>query len=484
MGDSSAGDTGRDRRGWRGAFREWQGWKAMAPWRWRSPAQLLVGSFALLVLLGTLGLRWLPGLYVGPSLGWLDALFTATSAVCVTGLVVADTGSRFTLTGQGFLLLLIQLGGLGILTFSTAVIVALGRRLSLAHEAATGGVAEVVPEIDLRQLAASVVGFTLTFEAVGFGCLYFLWLPHFGAAETLRHAVFHAVSAFCNAGFSTFPDSLAGFARSTPTQLVIMGLVVAGGVGFVTLEELRFHWRVRRAGRRHRLSLHTRLVLVTTGALLLIGWVLFVLFEWDVGLGSLPPWARVLNGLFLSVTARTAGFATLDYAQLSDASCFLTILLMFVGGSPGSTAGGIKTTTVAVLVVLALSRMGGEEVARAWHRSIPEETVQRAMGLFVLAAVLISGAIFVLTATEVGHVPHPLASGSFLRHAFEVASAFNTVGLSMGTTPQLSVPGRLLIVLLMFVGRVGPLSVAAALVLRQRRRRGRLRYAFEDVVIG
>lgn len=446
--------------------------------------QLFVGSFLLLAALGTLGLRLLPGLYTGERLGWLDALFTAVSAVCVTGLIVVDTATYFTPAGQAFLLLLIQLGGLGIVTFTSLIIVALGRRLSLRHESATGGSPDVAPHVDSRRLARDVVLFTLAIEAVGAALLYALWIPRFGWDGALWPAVFHSVSAFCNAGFSTFTDSLIGMQGSALTLLAVGALVVAGGIGFLTLEELYLVRAARREGRRFRISLHSRIVLATTAVLLAGGWLAFALFEWRMTLAGLPWWDRVANALFLSVTPRTAGFNNVDYLQATDATNFLTIILMFIGGSPGSIAGGMKTTTFALVALLAWSRFRGREVVSLWGRSVPDETIQRAVGLAVVAFSVVTVAIFAYTATELSDVPHGEGGGLFIRYMFEAVSAFNTVGLSMGVTGGLSTAGKWLTVLLMFLGRVGPLTFAAALALRAPTPAGEFRYAYEEVAVG
>jgi trk system potassium uptake protein TrkH len=446
--------------------------------------QLFSASFLFLILMGTLGYRFLPGLYTGERLGWLDALFTATSAVCVTGLIVVDTATYFTPAGQAFTLLLIQLGGLGMLTFTSLIILVLGRRLSLRQERLTHLAIEAAPHLDGRKLVRDVVIFTAAIEAMGALLLYLLWIPRMGWAGAIWPAIFHSVSAFCNAGFSTFSDSLIGFQNAPYSLGVIMVLIVVGGIGFLTLEELRLWHRARSAGRTFRITVQSRLVLVMTALLLVGGWIAFTLFEWRTALAGLPPSARVLNGLFLSVTARTAGFNNIDYAQATDSTNFLTILLMSVGGSPGSTAGGLKTTTVALIALLAWARFRGFETPSVWGRSIPDETLRRAMGLFVAAFVLVTFSIFLFTAVEIGAVAHTRAGGSFLVYMFEAASAFNTVGLSMGATPELSAPGRFLAILLMFLGRVGPLTFAAAVALPAAHTAGEFRYAYEDVVVG
>jgi trk system potassium uptake protein len=460
-------------------------------WRGLTAPKVFVGSFLLLILLGTLGLRLLPGLYVDERLGWLDSLFTATSAVCVTGLIVVDTATYFTRAGQLYLLLLIQLGGLGMVTFTTLIILALGRKLSLRQESVTVQ-RDVAPHLDLRHLLRDVLLFTLAFEFLGALLLTMAWVPRFGFGDAVFHAVFHAVSAFCNAGFSTFGDSLMGFASDSWTLGVIMTLIIIGGIGFLVMEELYVRGPAHRHMRRRRasdplvprLSLHSRIVLGTTALLLLTGWAFFTAYEWNLTFGGLDPLHRLVNGLFMSVTARTAGFNTIDYGQASDGSNFFTILLMFIGGSPGSTAGGLKTTTIALIGLLALARLRGHTYTSLFGRTIPEETIQRAVGLFVVAFGVVTAAIFILTTTEIGAVSHQVAEASFLRYMFEAVSAFNTVGLSMGVTQDLSTPGRVVTVLLMYIGRVGPLTFAAAIALRRIPLSREIRYAYEDVVIG
>jgi trk system potassium uptake protein TrkH len=470
-------------RGWINDWEVGGGGRKISLWRRASAPQLFVGSFLFLIVLGTAGLKTLPGLYTGEPLGWLDALFTATSAVCVTGLIVVDTATFFTPAGQAFLLLLIQLGGLGMITFSTLIILALGRRLSVRQETLSSASAEVAPHVDVQQLSRDVVLFTFGIEAVGAVILYLLWFQEMGVREAVWPAVFHAVSAFCNAGFSTFSDSLMGFQAAPFTQLAIMALIVVGGIGFLTLEELYLRRRAEREDRAFRISLHSRIVLATTAALIVGGWLFFTVFEWRVALADIPIWARPINSLFMSVTARTAGFHTIDYGEAADGSNFLTILLMSIGGSPGSTAGGLKTTTVALIALLAWARFRGVEITSLWGRSVPEETVQRAIGLFVAAFVVVTAAIFAYTSTEIGPVAHT-RGGGFLLYMFEAVSAFNTVGLSMGVTDELSTPGRWFTILLMYVGRVGPLTFAAAIALRRPTPAGEFRYAYEDVVVG
>jgi len=406
----------------------------------------------------------------------VDALFTSTSAVCVTGLIVVDTATFFTIGGQAWILLLIQLGGLGMVAFSSIIIIALGRRLSLRREALSSDLHDAAPNVDMRRLTVDILRFTLAFEVAGAAALYILWIPRFGWNGAAWPAVFHSVSGFCNAGFSTFSDSLMGFQQSPFSLAVIMALIIAGGLGFLVLEELRLHYQAGRQGQIFRISLHSRIVIGTTIALVLGGWLLLGVFEGGRTLGHLSIWHKATNSLFMSVTPRTAGFHTIDYAQVSDSGNFLTIILMMIGGSPGSTAGGIKTTTFALMGLLAWSRLRGFEATNFASRSLRKETTERAVGLFVISFGLVTAGIFALTATE-------RHEGRFLSHMFEVTSAFNTVGLSMGETPTLSRAARMLAILLMFFGRIGPLTLAASIAIRQFGR-SNFRFAYEDVVVG
>ena len=452
-------------------------------WQTLSPSQVFVGSFLLLIGLGTVGFRVLPGLYTGAPLGWLDALFTATSAICVTGLIVVDTATYFTTWGQAYVLLLIQLGGLGIISFTSLIIVALGRRLSLRQETLTSGAAGVVEDVDYRDLTWAIFRFTAGAEMGGALGLYLCWGPQLGWTEAVWPAVFHSISAFCNAGFSTFSDSLMGFQGNLPLLGVVMALIVVGGLGFLTLEELYVWRRVRRQATRFRLSVHSQIVLGTTAVLIVGGWVAFTAFEWDSTLAGMSIAERLVNGLFASVTPRTAGFNTIDYAQVEAETSVLTLLYMVIGGSPASTAGGVKTTTVALLGLMAWARLRGRPTTSISGRTIPEATIQKSMSLVIVAVALMALGSFLFSITEIPEVI-PAAEAPFLTHLFEVVSAFNTVGLSMGATGTLSGAGRVVTVLLMVIGRVGTLTFVAAMAREPRRITGGFRYAHEDVAIG
>ena len=442
--------------------------------------QLFVLSFGVLIAVGTLGFLLLPGLYVGPGLGLVDALFMATSAVCVTGLTVVDTATYFTPLGQAWIALLIQLGGLGMLTFTTLLILLLGRRATLHVEEAAGSHAFVLRHLSGQGLIKRIVAYTFSLEAAGAVVLWLLWRKSLGTAGAVGPAVFHAISAFSNAGFSVFSSSLADFQRSPLTLLTISSLIIVGGLGFVVLADLRAHYL---AHRRWRIGTHTRLVLLTSGILLVGGTLLYLLFESGGVLSELAWPARWLNAFFMAVTPRTAGFNTVDYNVISNPALFLTMLLMIIGGSPGSTAGGMKTTTIALLALAFVARLRGKQVVSVWGRTVPEGTVQRAAGLAIGALSVLALAFFLLAMTEFS-AAGVLDRTGFVQLLFEAHSAFGTVGLSMGTTPVLTTAGRLIITGLMFIGRIGPLAIASAMAFAEVRAPVKYRYSYEDVVVG
>lgn len=442
-----------------------------------SPARLFVLSFAGLIAMGALGFLVLPGLYTGLGLNAVDALFMATSAVCVTGLTLVDPGTALTGFGQLWLALLIQLGGLGILTLTTLVMARLGGA-SLTMEEAGGG---RIPlrHVDERRLLTTVVAVTFAVEGSGALILWLDWRERFGDVGAIWPALFHAISAFCNAGFSLFPDSLVGLRGSPVTLGVVGGLIVLGGLGFVVMEDLR----ARARGRTARLSVQSRLVLTSTAILLFAGWAHYLYFEWSHELASLPVIDKVTNALFMSVTARTAGFNTVDYGQVSNPSYYFTILLMLVGGSPGSAAGGIKTTTFSALLLALRARLRGDTDVTIFGRSLPPETISRAAGLALGSLIFLGAMVFLLMVTESPVVGYR-DRGHLLDLVFEAHSAFGTVGLSTGVTGTVTPAGRVVLSLLMFAGRVGPAALVAAMITAAARRRVTYRLGREDIMIG
>lgn len=453
-------------------------------WRNTSAPTLFVGSFAILIAIGTLGLLILPGIYTGPRLGVVDALFTITSAVCVTGLNVVDPATWFTRWGQLWILLFIQLGGLGLVTLTSLIIGVMGRRLSLRSEMIAGPPVEISHQSDLLGLTRAVAKFTFAIEGIGALVIFFTLLPDHAPLDAAWHAVFHAVSAFCNAGFSTFSGNLTGQADHATLLTAISFLVVIGGFGYLSSSELIRWWRAGGLRGPARLSTHTFSALSVTAVLLVVGTLLFALFEWDGVLAEMGFLDKWVNAWFMSVTPRTAGFASVDYGSVGNPTAYFTILLMVVGGSPGSTAGGIKTTALAVLVALALGRIRGRRTVEIHHRSIPEGTVERTVSLTLLAFAVMTAGIFWLSFTETTGTDLDEARAAFLPLFFEVVSAFGTAGVSMDVTPTLSPFGKLSVVALMFMGRVGPLSFFAAISMRGRGETRAVRSAREDVIIG
>jgi trk system potassium uptake protein TrkH len=412
----------------------------------------------------------------------LDAAFTAVSAVCVTGLSVVDAGTRFTPAGQAVVLGLIQVGGLGLMTYAVFASILLGRRIAftdrmliqetLHHSAAPG----------VRRLVKHILYFTIATEAAGALLLWLRFRTQFPAAEAVWQSVFHAVSAFCNAGFSLLPDNLVRYRGDWLVNLVIGGLVLVGGLGFLVAMEIEDALRARVRRQRPRLSLHAKLALAVSGLLLVGGVALFLALEWGNLLRGLPLGEKLLAACFQSVVPRTAGFNTLDYGRASTDTLFLTIFLMFVGASPGSTGGGIKTTTLGLLAALLVARWRGHGRATVFGRTIPHAVMDRALALTMITWGLTTVATFALVLVETRGVPFGDASPRFVALMFEVVSAFGTVGLSTGVTPYLSPPAKLILMLLMFVGRVGPLTLVMA--IGSRTRAGRFRYAEENVMVG
>lgn len=445
-----------------------------------SPGTALVLYYASAILLGSILLS-LPWASQGPELSWLDALFTATSAQCVTGLVVVDTGSQLTLFGQLVVLILIQTGGLGITTFSVYLFSYLGSSLTLRNRKLIEETLLPFPYASLRELIRGVFILTFVIEAIGAALLAIRLVPQLGWGQGLYSAIFHSISAFCNAGFSLYPDSIVGYRGDGLVNLTLIFLITCGGLGFLVLQEMLGMTRKPR-GTRRRLSLHSRLVLITSLVLTLGGALLLGALEAPSELHRLSPGEGFWTMIFQSVSARTAGFNSLDLNLLEVPSLFLLVFLMFVGASPGSCGGGIKTTSLALLFAILVSRLRGENHTNIFRRTIPEELTTRALTLMMLSLLVCGLAIFLLLAAQLYGQPALESRGAFLAYVFEAISAFATVGLSLGVTAKLLPAGKLIIILLMFIGRVGILTLAFAFVRRARRRS--VIYSQEQIMIG
>jgi trk system potassium uptake protein TrkH len=442
-----------------------------------------VASFLILILAGAVALRLLP-MRNGQHLSFIDALFMSTSPTCVTGLSVVDIGKEFTLWGQLTILALIQLGGLGIMTLSTALLVVLGRSLSFRSRFAVQDTYAHTPQVDVHVLLRNIILFTFSFEALGSVLLFVRFREQFDTATAWYYAIFHAISAFCNAGFGLFSDSLMSYRGDVLVNLTIAGLIIMGGIGFVVLHELVRAWRSAHSLSRYwnQLSLHNKMVLSVTAFLLAFGMLFFLLSEWSTTLKDLPLSEKLLAAFFQSVTPRTAGFNTLDYGSMNNITLLGTIVLMFIGASPGSTGGGVKTSTLGVFLALIRAHISGSEHVHAFKRSISEGTINRAFGIFIVSTVIIMLGAAGLLISEVGAAPYKESQYRVIEIIFEVTSAFGTVGLSTGLTPNLTAWGKFILVVIMYTGRLGPLVLAVA--IRQKKARGQYIYAEEQMMIG
>lgn len=437
------------------------------------PARLTLVSFGIGAVVGAVLLTLPMSLRDPAKASFVDGLFMATSALCVTGLAPFGVAATYTPFGQGVLLVLVQLGGLGIMVLSAFLSIVVGQRMQTRATAVMAEMIDADSFEAFRRTVVVIVASTLFIEALGAVALWGLFEGHLdvglrwdedspmaGAGDTRWAAVFHAVSAFCNAGFSLCRDGLVPFSGSPGVLGVIMVLIVVGGIGFPVLDELLRRLAHKLQGKRPpRLSLHARAALLATAFFLAAGAVMFLVLEWGQTMRGMPVWQKLLAAIFQSVTTRTAGFNSLDFGAMRPATLFITCALMFVGGSPASTAGGIKTTTIYVLYASLKAELTGLAAPRMLGRSLGAATVRKAAGLTFLSLGIVSVLVIALMLTD-RHEPHRLL--------FEAVSAFGTAGLSTNLTPELSVPGRLVVTLAMFIGRIGPMTLALALSTESR----------------
>lgn len=417
-----------------------------------SPANLILIGYVGTILTGTL-LLLLPSMVTpGNTLSFIDALFTSTSAVCVTGLIVVDTATFYTFWGQLVILLLFQAGGLGYMSLTTVLALAFRRRIEYRDRLAIKESLSQESPGGVVRFTITILKYTLIVEGVGALLLFFAFLRYLPPGRALFTAVFHAVSAFCNAGFSIFTDSLEGFVLDPYIILVMVGLIILGGLGFIVIAE------IIRNKRAH--TLHARVVLRTTMILIAAGFCIILLFEWNNPdtLGALPVGGRLLAGLFHSVTPRTAGFNTISVNLFYPSTLLVTMFLMFIGASPGGTGGGVKTTVFTILVGFVHSALRGKKTLEICNRRIPQLTANRAISLVVVASLYVLGVVVAIMLIQ------PFTPIDTL---FEVVSAFGTVGLSTGVTAELLSLNKFLIIITMYIGRVGFFSL---LMLRWHRR--------------
>ena len=444
------------------------------PLNWNlSTYQVLVQGFTVLILSGAVLLMLPISSLEGTSLSFTDALFTATSAVCVTGLVVVDTGTYFSLFGQLVILFLIQVGGLGIMTLTTVFAVISGKRIYLKERLC---IQEATNQLDMTgvvRLTLYIIKVTLALEFIGGTVLAFRFYQDFGTLG-VYYGYWHAISAFCNAGFDLFGGfrSITGYVTDGTVNFMIAGLIITGGIGFPVIADIWHHYANRR-----KLSLHSKLVLVTTAGLIIAGAVLILLAETSnvKTLGDLPIADKVLASLFQSVTARTAGYNTIDIASLREGTLLVMIFLMFIGASPSSMGGGIKTTTFAVILCSIASSIFARTEAEVFHRQIPQTAKGKAFTVATVSLLLILAITIILSFIE--ELPA-------LALLFEVTSAFGTVGLSTGITPTLSSMSKLFLVITMFAGRVGTMTLLMAVIAKSQKNRAQLRYPEEKLIVG
>ncbi|BEP28610.1 TrkH family potassium uptake protein [Helicovermis profundi] len=440
-----------------------------------NPAQVLVLGFLSVILIGTFLLNLPIASNSGRSIGFVNALFTSTSAVCVTGLVVVDTGTFWTTFGKVVILLLIQIGGLGFMTMATSIALIVGKRISLKSRMIMQEALNQFTISGVVRLTKYIIYATFLIEGVGAFFLSLKFIPIYGLKKGLFFSVFHAISAFCNAGFDIIGNgkSLTPFVGDGIINITIMTLIIVGGLGFTVVIDMI------KTRNFKRLSLHSKFVIFLTLILLSTGFILVFILEFNnpLTLGNLPLKDKILAALFHSVTPRTAGFNTLDMGSLKVPTQFLTIVFMFIGGSPSSTAGGIKTTTFGLVILHVISVIMGKDDTEIFKRRISREAINRALAILSIGISVIILITMILTITE--------TSLSFLDLFFETVSALGTVGLTLGITAKLSIFGKLAIAATMFFGRLGPLTIVIALARRkQNGKKGLIRYPEGKIIVG
>jgi potassium uptake TrkH family protein len=436
------------------------------------PAQTMILSYLVLIFSGTVLLMLPKATPSNVSISFIDALFTATSAACVTGFNVIDTAGGFTMTGKLIILFLFQIGGLGIMTFSSFLALFFGQGISIRERVMLNQVMNIDKIGMISTVLRNAVILTLSIEAAGAVLLMFFWSDQgWTVSQLIFNSVFHSVSAFCNSGFSTFSDNLTAYHQHIGVLITISALVILGGLGFIViLELLGGTVQTKKAPRRLRLSIQSRMVLIISGLLLLTGFVLlYVLDNHENG------WNRALTAFFNSVTARSCGFNTVDFATLNNSSILIMMILMFIGASPGSTGGGIKTTTLGILWASIGAIITGQNRIVIFKRRIPFLVLNRALVVFAFSVMAVVISAFLLSITE---------EAPIIDIIFESVSAFSTVGLSRGLTQLLTINGKLIIILVMFIGRLGALTLAFAITAPTELPSVKVEYPSESVMIG
>lgn len=446
----------------------------------RSPQRMILLSFLAVIGIGTALLMQPFVMSSGSPLSFVDALFTATSATCVTGLVVNNVALDFSTSGQWIILILIQIGGLGIMTFSTFFMALFVGRISVAGKDVIIDTFSQNPILELGKLIKVIFTFTIVLEFAGWLMLSVIFLQHYSFSEALYQGLFHSISSYCNAGFSIMDGGYLNYSSNWFFSGVSMLLIIAGGLGFMVIFDFNAQLRYPHKGIFRRLSLHSKIVLLSTMVLIVAGSLLFYVLEFSNSLKDQNFSDQVLTSVFQSVTTRTAGFNTIGIDLLSEPTLFVLILFMLIGTSPGSCGGGIKTTTFVLFLQYLKRQFSNNKDINLMKRRIPETTLNRAVSIVFFAIFTVCFFVFLLLVTET-HINPNENTFSLSQILFEVVSAFGTVGLSTGITPFLSIPGKLLITLLMFIGRLGPLTLVFA--LKSKTESG-FRYMQEDILVG
>ena len=442
------------------------------------PTQIMVMGFALVILIGAILLNMPISTKTGESIGFLDALFTSTSAVCVTGLVAVDTSTYWSFFGQLIIITLIQIGGLGFMTVTTLFALIIKKRINLRERLL---IQESLNQIDLSglvKLTRYILLTTFLIEGTGALILSTVFIPQFGLYKGIWYSVFHGISAFCNAGFDLMGvvsgpfSSLTSYVNNFTITITISLLIILGGIGYPVILD------VIKNKKLSKLNLHSKIVIFSTVTLILFGMVFIFVLEFNnpQTLGNLSFGGKILASFFQSVTLRTAGFNTIDLGLMKECSIFLMIILMFIGASPASTGGGIKTTTIATLVLTVKSFIFQKQDIEIYERRISELTVKKSLGVFFIALTVVVTGTLIISITD--------PDFSILEVGFEVVSAVATVGLSIGGSPNLSILGKIFIIMFMFIGRVGSLTIFMALTSRGVKKNAPIRYPEGKIIVG
>ena len=439
-----------------------------------APAQIVILSFAALVFTGTLLLSLPISAAEGKDIPFIDAFFIATSATCVTGLSTVSLADNFSFVGQMIVLILLQIGGLGYMTLHSSMMILLGKSMGVKNQVMMQDLLDITSLSDLIAMIVDIIKYTIVIEFVGAVILAAAFtFEGYEFGEAMYYGFFHAISAFCNAGFALFNDSMESFALNPVISNTLAVLILLGGLGFIVIKEMELVIRGKK--KLVNLSVHSKVVFTTSAALLAVVMMYIFFSEYLHGLKDLTLWQQLQVSFFQSVTTRTAGFNTISFAALYPHTIYLIILTMFIGANPGSTGGGIKTTTFAILFQSVRATLRGKDRVEFFDRSLPNFYVVRAISIIVISLMICSGFILLLMRIETEH--------SFLSIFFEAVSAFATVGLSLGITPYLTVAGKAVIIVLMFIGRIGPLTMALA-IGQKKRDEGNFKYPDGRIMIG